>query len=143
MKAELKSAMKEAMKAKDKVRLTTIRAVLSAIQYEEMQRKVDELPEETILSILKNEEKKRQESIEFAQNANRPEEISQLEAEIATIAAFLPQQLSESELEKIICDIKSAQPDVQMGLVMKELKEKYFGQYDGKVASSLAKRIVG
>jgi hypothetical protein len=143
MKTRLKTEMKEAMKAKDKVRLATIRSILSAIQYEEMQKGTEDLPEDAILALIKAESKKRKESLQFATDADRDEEIAQLNTEIAVIDSFLPQQLSEEELEKIITDLQSEQPDVVMGAVMKQLKEKYFGQYDGKLASQLAKKLLG
>ena len=142
MKVQLKSEMKDAMKAKDRVRLDTIRSILSAIQYEEMQKQTEDLAEDAILAILKAESKKRNESLEFSSNAGRDEEVTQLKREIEVIDSFLPQQLTEADLEKIISDLKSSQPDINMGGAMKELKEKYFGQYDGKLASQLAKKLL-
>jgi uncharacterized protein YqeY len=143
MKEELKAEMKVAMKARDRVRLDTIRSILSAIQYEEMQKGTEDLPADTIVAVLKNESKKRKESLEFSTQAGRTEEIEQLQVEIAVIDSFLPQQLSEAELEQIIKDLKTSEPDSNMGQIMKSLKDKYFGQYDGKLASDVAKRVAG
>ena len=68
MKAALREAMKSAMKAQDKLRLETIRSALSAIQYEEMQKGVDDLAAADCTAVLQREVKKRAEGIEFARN---------------------------------------------------------------------------
>ena len=141
MKAKLKDALKEAMKAKDRVKMDTIRSLLSAIQYEEIQKGSEDLPSETLMAIAKNEIKKRKEAIELAIKGNRLESKPQLENELSILEAFLPTQLSESDLEKILTKYRSDNPQSNMGQAMKALKDQYFGQYDGKCASDLAKRL--
>lgn len=143
MKAQLKDALKVAMKAGEKVRVETIRSALSAIQYEEVAQKVDELQAAGVIEILKREIKKRKEEQEFAEKANRPEAIAKLNQEIATLEGFLPQQLSSEALEKIIAELKAQNPQINMGLIMKALKDTHNGQYDSKLASEIAKRIAG
>lgn len=115
MKTKLQTAMKEAMKARDKVRLDTIRQVLAAIQYEEMQKKAEALSNDSILGILKSELKKRHESIEFAEKANRQDEKDTLLLEIAAIESFLPKQFSEVELANILTGLKAETPGLNMG----------------------------
>jgi uncharacterized protein YqeY len=141
MKAELKEALKAAMKAGEKVRVETIRSVLSAIQYEEVAQKVDDLQSTTVMELIKRELKKRREEIEFAEKANRTDAIAKLHQEIATLEGFLPQQLSAEELERILTALKAQEPQSNMGMLMKSLKEKYQGQFDSKLASEIAKRI--
>ncbi len=141
MKAKLKDALKLAMKAKDQVKMDTIRGILSALQYEEIQKGTEDLPSEAVLAILKSETKKRNESKEFAQQAGRADELAKLDREIAAIEEFLPSQLSSEALEKIMVELKSANPGMNMGLAMKALKEQHSGKYDGKLASELAKKI--
>lgn len=143
MKADLKEQLKQAMKAKDKVRLDTIRSILSEMQYEEMQKSVDELAPNEQLAIVQRELKKRQEALTFEEQANREDAKAQLVAEIAVIEQLLPKQLSVSDLEKIVSDLKVATPDLSLNVVMKHLKETYAGQYDGKSASDVAKRLLG
>ena len=142
MKQRLKTEMKVAMKAKDRVTLDTIRSILSAMQYEEMQKGTEDLSDADILVVLKTESKKRKESMEFAQQAGRENEIEQLAIEIAYIDSLLPKQLSEAELESFLQMLKKEQPEITMGLAMKELKERFFGQYDGALASRLAKKVL-
>lgn len=142
MKALLQNAMKEAMRAKEKLRLQTIRSLLSAFQYVEMEKGVDNLPEEDCVAILKTELKKRKESLEFAEKAGRTEMFADLQEEMSIIESFLPQQLSESELERVLTSLVAEQPNANLGSLMKVLKERLGGQYDGKVASEVAKRVL-
>lgn len=143
MKEQLQNAVKEAMKARNKVVVETLRSVLTAIQYEEIEKKVEPLPADGILAIMQRELKKRREEIEFAEKANRPELKEKFLLEIAAIEKFLPKQLSGSELENILAQIKASTPGANMGAAMKSLKEKYAGQYDSKAASEIAKRVFG
>lgn len=143
MKATLKEALKSAMKAKDKISLDTIRSVLTEIQYEEMQKSIEELGATECLQVVQREVKKRLEAIQFEEQAGRAEQKAKLQAEIAVLENFLPKQLSSEELEKIIVHLKESTPGVALNLVMKHLKDNYAGQYDGKSASEIAKRVLG
>lgn len=143
MKAILKDALKVAMKSQDKLRMETIRALLSEIQYEEMQKSVTDLSESEASIVLQREVKKRQEAIGFEEQANRPEAKAKLLGEIAIIEEFLPKQLSVDELEKALVEYKTQNPGAVMGGAMKFLKERYAGQYDGKSASEIAKKVFG
>ena len=69
--------------------------------------------------------------------------LAKLKQEISVLESYLPKQLSAAELEKIISDMKAANPQANMGVIMKALKESYGGQYDSKAASEIAKRIAG
>jgi uncharacterized protein YqeY len=141
MKAQLQAAMKDAMRAKDKPKLDTIRGILAAIQYEEMDKKIEPLPDANILEVLQREIKKRREEIEYAEKASRLELVATLNTDIQTIEAFLPKQLSGEEIGAIVTQLRATDPALNMGGVMKVLKEKYAGQYDGKVASDLVKKM--
>lgn len=143
MKSQLKEALKTAMKAQDKLRMETIRSVLSEIQYEEMQKSIDELAPTECALILQRELKKRQEAIGFEEQANRPEAKEKLLREIAIIESFLPKQLSAEDLEKVLVEYKNTTPGAALSTAMKFLKEKFPGQYDGKSASEIAKRVLG
>lgn len=143
MKKELKEQLKVAMKAQDKVRLDTIRSILSEMQYEEMQKNVEELAANDQMAVIQRELKKRQEAVQFEEQAKREEAKERLLAEIAVIEALLPKQLSVADLERIVGDLKASTPNLSLNVVMKHLKETYAGQYDGKSASDVAKRLVG
>lgn len=143
MKEKLQSALKEAIKARNKVRLDTIRSVLSALQYEAMEQGVEDVSDEQCLVVLRRELKKRREEVEFAAQAHRSDLNERLSAEIATLEEFLPQQLTSADIEKILSELKAASPGTNMGGAMKHLKESYPGQFDGKLASELAKKHFG
>ena len=143
MKEQLKSMLKDAMKARDQVRLDTIRSLISAMTYEEIEKKTEPLPETAALEICKRELKKRREELEFLEKSGRTGDIEKLNREIATIEEFLPRQMSEADLERIMSELRAADPAMNMGLLMKTLKERYPGQYDAKMASEIAKRIAG
>ncbi|RMG44645.1 MAG: GatB/YqeY domain-containing protein [Candidatus Dadabacteria bacterium] len=142
MKDKLKSAMKEALKAKDKVRLDTIRSLLSAIQYEEMQQNKDSLSDDAVLAVLKRELKRRKEELDFAKQSGREDLIKELELQIKAVEEFLPEQLDSNTLEKIVAEIVSSQESPSIGSVMKTLKEKYSGQYDARLASELVRKTL-
>ncbi len=143
MKQKIQAALKDAMRAKDKVKLETIRSLISAIQYEEIEKKVEPLPDDACLSVIQREHKKRKEEVDFAKQAGRNDLLAKLESEIATIETFLPKQMAMEDLEKIISEFKAQNLAANLGTAMKLLKEKYAGQYDSKAASEIAKRIFG
>ncbi len=123
--------------------METIRALLSEIQYEEMNKSVDELPANDTVVILQREMKKRQEAIGFEEQANRQEEKAKLQNEIAIIETFLPNQMGADDIERVLNEFKAATPGAALNGAMKFLKENYAGQYDGKSASEIAKRVLG
>lgn len=143
MKERLKSEMKEAMKAKDAIKLATIRGILSEIQYDEMQKGISDASEADVLAIVQRELKKRKEEVEFAQKGNRPELLEKLALEISVIESFLPQQLSHEELKSFFTALKSSDATINQGGAMKALKEAHSGQYDGKLAATAAKEVFG
>jgi len=143
IKVTLKQEMKNAMRAKEKVKLETVRALLSALQYEEMNKKTDELSEEAALGVLKAERKKLQETKDFAEKAGRTESVAETDAQIAIIDLFLPSQLAREQIETIITEFSKEDPAANMGSIMKHLQQNYSGQYDGKVASEVAREVLG
>jgi uncharacterized protein YqeY len=96
MKNKLKDSLKIAMKARDQVRLDTIRSLMAAIQYEEMQKETEDLPGDSILAIIRSEIKKRKEETDFAQKASRPELVEKLAKELSILEEFLPSRPSRS-----------------------------------------------
>lgn len=143
MKAMFLHEMKVAMKERDKLKVNTIRSILSAIQYEEMRQEREELQEDEVIAVLKNEAKKRKEELEFVEKAGRAEQVESLNQELAVIESFLPEQLDETKLRQILAEYKGSNADANMGGAMKFLKEQYHGHYDGKLASTLAREIFG
>jgi uncharacterized protein len=143
MKQNLKDSLKLAMKAQDRVKVDTLRALLTDIQYEEMQRGIDDLPSTDCIGVIQRAAKRRHEEKQFAEQADRSETVSQLIREIAIVEEFLPKQMSADELSAEIEALRAADPSLTMGSAMKLLRERLPGRYDGKLASEVAKRIFG
>lgn len=140
LKTELQDAMKAAMKSGDKDRLGTIRLMMSALKQIEVDERI-ELDDTRIITILDKMLKQRRESIEQFDKAGR-DDLSIIEqAEIAVIQTFMPQALSETEIETIITDAISttgAASIKDMGKVMGIVKPKMAGRADmGKVSGTI------
>lgn len=141
---DLKNAQKDAMRAKDKLRLGTIRMAMAAIKQKEIDEKVT-LDDTDILAILTKMVKQRQDAASQFDNANRDDLAANERAEIVIIETFLPQPLSEDEVNALIdaaissTEAKSMQ---DMGKVMGQLKPKLQGRADmGKVSGMIKSRL--
>ena len=134
---QLKDAQKDAMRAKEKLRLTTIRMVMAAIKQREVDERI-ELGDEDVIAILTKMVKQRKDSKAQYEEANRPELAQAEAAEIEVIEAFLPQPLTEEEVTSLIANAISATGAAgmqDMGKVMAELKPHLTGRADmGKVS---------
>jgi uncharacterized protein len=132
LKLKLTEAMKDAMRAKDKQRLGTIRLVLSEVKRVEVDERID--PDDTrITSILDKMLKQRRDSIQQFEAGGRPELAAIEQAEIEVIQEFLPQALSEAELGQIIqtaLSASGAQSMQDMGKVMALVKPQVIGRAD-------------
>jgi len=141
---ELKNAQKEAMRAKDKLRLGTIRMALAAIKQKEIDEKVT-LDDSAILAILTKMVKQRQDAASQFDAANRADLADNERAEITVIESFLPQPLSEDEINALIEDAMAATGASgmqDMGKVMGMLKPKLSGRADmGKVSGLIKARL--
>lgn len=138
---QITADMKNAMKAKDKVALTAIRALKTAITNAEKGGN-SELSDTDIISIIRKQVKQRQDSIIQYSEAGRPELAEIEEAEISILEKYLPQALSEDEVKAIIQGIindTGANSMADMGKVMKAAQEKCQGRAEGKLLSQLVK----
>lgn len=144
LRERLDADMKDAMRAKDQLRLDVVRAVKSAVKYREVEGdKAVVLDEAGILQVLGSEIKKRRDSVEQYRAGGREELARKEEAEIAILQAYLPQQLSAEELarkvEEAIAKVGAKGPK-DMGQVMKALLPEVQGRADGKAVSELVKQ---
>ena len=140
LKQQLTEAMKDAMRAKDKPRLGTIRLALSEIKRVEVDERID--PDDTrITGILDKMVKQRRESIRQFEAAERADLVAQEQFEIGVLQEFLPQALGETELAQIIETALSesgAQSMQDMGKVMGLVKPRVIGRADmGKVSQKI------
>lgn len=141
---QLKSAQKDAMRAKDKVRLGTIRMALAAVKQREVDERI-ELGDEDVIAILTKMVKQRKDSKAQYEDAGRPELAETEAAEITVIEAFLPQALTEEEVITLIAaaiEATGASGMQDMGKVMAELKPKITGRADmGKVSGLVRSQL--
>jgi hypothetical protein len=137
----IRAAMKVAMKAKDKDRLSTIRLILAEFKRIEVDERI-EVTDDRALAVLDKMVKQRRDSAEQYTNADRQELADQENAEIEIIQDFLPSQLSEEELGTMI-DTAIAASDATgmaaMGAVMGQLKPQLQGRADVGAVSKLVK----
>ncbi|WP_194093880.1 GatB/YqeY domain-containing protein [Marivivens aquimaris] len=149
MRERLNTALKEAMKAKDAERLSTLRLINAAIKDREIASRVDgeeqTVGNEEILAILGKMVKQRQESARQYEEAGRLELAEKERSEIKVIEEFLPRQLDDDEvaaaIDAAVTEV-GAESIRDMGKVMGALKAKYTGQMDfGAVGPKVKERL--
>jgi uncharacterized protein YqeY len=139
----LRADLKNAMLAKDAVRMRVVRAILAAAKNAAIEKRAASLEPSDLVAIVKREVKQRNETIDFARRGGRDETVAELQAEIAVLEDYLPKQLGEPELRAAIETIAADTGATSIGPVMKELSQRYPGRYDGKLASSIAQQVLG
>lgn len=141
MKDELLKELKDAMKNKDELKKNTITLLRSAIlQVEKDNQK--QLTEDEMIAIVSKEVKKRRDSISDYQKAGRDDIIVDLKREIEILSKYLPEQLSNEQIEKLVdeaIDQTQATSARDMGKVMQNLRPKTNGKADGKIVSEIVK----
>ena len=141
IQAQLLEAMKVAMKAKDSLRLSTIRMARTALKNAEIEAR-QELDADAAIKILSTLVKQRREAAE-AYRETRPELAEKEELELAVLQEFMPAQLSEAELVKLVGKAvaeSGASSMKDMGAVMKLVTPQTTGRADGKLVSELVRK---
>lgn len=146
LKDQLLSDMKTAMKEKEagKQRLSVVRMVRSAIKNMEIDEKKD-LSDEEVIEVIAREVKQRKEAIPEYEKGNRPDIVKNLKEEIQILMHYLPEQLTEDEIRKLVKDIVEklgATSLKDMGKVMGQLMPKTKGRADGKLVSQIVKEYL-
>jgi uncharacterized protein len=149
LRDNINNAMKDAMKARDERRVSTLRMVNAAIKNADIAARgevKEPLNEADLLALLQKMIKQRQESVELYDKGGRPELAQQERDEIAIIGAYLPKQMSDAEAGSAISTIVqeiNAQTMKDMGRVMAALRERFAGQMDFGKASAKIKELLG
>ena len=141
LKERIKEDMKASMKGGDKARLGVIRMIMAAIKQVEVDERV-ELDDDRIVAVLDKMRKQRRESIKQYRDANRTDLAEIEEAEILVIQDFLPQALSEAEIDAMVAKAiaeTGAQSIKDMGKVMAMLKPEMQGRADMALVSARIK----
>jgi hypothetical protein len=137
LKKRLVEDMKSAMRAKEKDRLMTVRTILAAIKQQEVDTRED-VDDTHVLAILDKQSKQRRESIAQFSKAGRDDLVAQEELELGFIQEYLPEPLSDDEVQSLIKDAieaTDAKSMKDMGKVMAHIKPKAQGRADmGKIS---------
>lgn len=144
LKDRIRDEMKTAMKGGDKSRLAVIRLIMAAIKQREVDERV-ELDNDQVIAVLDKMLKQRRESIKQYRAADRADLAEIEEAEILVIQDFLPQALSEQEIDAMVHEAvqqSGAESIKDMGKVMGLLKEKMQGRADMSVVSAKIKAVL-
>jgi uncharacterized protein YqeY len=137
----LEEEVRQAMLARDAQRRDALRLILSSLKSaeKELQRPLSDDEE---LQVLQRERKKRQEAAEAFHGGGRPEQAEQEEAELAILEEFMPEPLSEEDVERIVDDAiaeNGATSLRDMGRVMKDVMPQIAGRADGSAVSQLVR----
>jgi uncharacterized protein YqeY len=142
IKEKVNELMKEAMKSGDKIKLETLRSIRAAIIEFEKSGSGKELNEEEELKIINSLVKKRKESIEIFEKANRLDLAEKEKQELEILKSFLPEQLSEDEISRKLDEIISqvgAKDSKDFGKVMGLAMKEFKGRADGKLVQTILK----
>ena len=139
MLEKLEKDMIEAMKNKEKDRLTVIRMVKASLKQEQIDHK-KEINEDLLIDVVNKQVKMRKDSIAEFTKANRDDLVKKTQEEIDVLMQYLPEQLSREEVEKIlqeIFDVVKPEGQKDMGKIMKEATAKLKGKADMKEVSNI------
>lgn len=143
-KQQLQDRLHQAMRSGNDLEKRTLRMVLSAWKLAEVERG-GALDDEAALSLFRKEAKSRQETIDDAERANRADIVDAAQAELELLQTFLPEPLSEQELEQLareaIVETGAEEPQ-HMGQVMQALMPRVQGRADGKQVSNLVRNLL-
>ncbi|NUM60191.1 MAG: GatB/YqeY domain-containing protein [Bdellovibrionaceae bacterium] len=134
--------MKDAMRARDSVKLEAIRFLQSAIKYKEVELRPNPITSEDVIGVVKKLVKQRKESIEQFQQASRQDLVDKELAELKVLEVYLPQQMTRDQIENVVSQVieqLQAKTIKDMGAVMKETLAKTAGAADNKTISEVIK----
>jgi uncharacterized protein len=142
---KIEADLKDALKSGDTLTADTLRMIKSDLSYEKA-KKGEDIEEEKVMEIIARAAKRRKESIEEYKKGNRQDLADKEAAELKVVEKYLPEQMGEGEVEKIVDGVLASMGDVSkkdfgriMGQLMKELK----GKVDGSVVKSVLNRKLG
>ncbi len=141
---QIRADLTESMKARTAERTSTLRMLLSAFKYEQIQTG-HELSDDEALSVLRKAVKQRLDSIEQFTKGNRPELAAKEQSEMQILRTYMPPELTDGELESGLREIiasTGAQSKKDLGKVMKEATARYKGRTEGKKIQEIVSRLL-
>lgn len=143
--SKIEEDIKAALKSGDSKKLSVLRMALSEIKNHEINKKLKKAAEGDVLQIMQRQINQHKDSIEQFEKGNRPDLVQKEKAELEILTSYMPKQLSEEELLKIISEVISASGAVtksETGKVMKAVMEKVKGKADGKTINQLVMKLL-
>ncbi len=143
---QIKADLKEAMRAKEELRLSVLRMMISALRNKEITLRKGEdvsLTDEQVLEVITSEVKKRKDSIKSYQDGGRDDLAENEKKEIEILSKYLPEQMTEEELEAVVDDViksKSENSTVAFGAIMGEVMSRVKGKADGSLVATIVKK---
>ena len=137
---QIAADLKQSMLAKDVVRTSTLRMLKSAVEYFKIEKKQESLTDADVTAVIKKQIKQRQDSIEGFEKGGRVDLADKEKAELAILKAYLPEELSQAQLEEIVRATIAelgATTKTDMGKVMKAVQAKAAGRADNRLVSQL------
>ena len=132
--------MKDAMRAKDAPRLSTLRMLKSAIEYYKIEKKQEKLTDADVTAVIRKQIKQRQDSIDGFEKGGRADLVEKEKAELAVLKSYLPEDLSPAQVEEIVKATIAelgATTKADMGKVMKAVQAKIAGRAENRLVSQL------
>lgn len=138
---KINKKLKEALNNGDKKIALVMRSLIAEIRNKEIDLKGrgSELTEEDVIQVIKKEAKKRNDAIDLYREGGRNDLVENEEAELKILEEFLPKQMSDEELRKIVEDVIESSEDKNFGLIMKEVMKRVGGSADGSRVSAIVK----
>ena len=149
LRDDINNAVKDAMRAKEERKLSTLRMVNSTIKNADIEARGEGKPplgDEDLLRVLQKMIKQRQEAVELYEKGGRAELAAKEKDELSTLQSYLPQSMTAEEIAKVVRETIAeigATSKAQMGAVMKALQPKAAGRADGKTLSQEVQRQLG
>lgn len=143
---QLNTDIKQAMLAKDSIKLAALRAIKSAVLLAQTSGKGTDVSDEEFIGIINKMVKQRQDSIAVYEQQNRPDLADEEKAQLEVVKAYLPPQMDDAELEKRVAEIVArtgATSAAEFGKVMGAASKELSGKADNKRISEIIKRLLG
>lgn len=139
----IKDQITAAMKAGDKLRMETLKMLSAELTNAEIEKKREKLTGEEEVAVVKREAKKRREAIEIYEKAGERQRVEREQKELEVLEEFLPEEMSDSELEKIVDEVIAGAGQQEVGRVIGAVMGKVKGLADGKRVAELVRKKIG
>lgn len=142
---KVKNDLNQALRDKDEIKVSVLRMLVSEIHNKQINNKSDEISDDEIIKVIRQQVKKIKESIEAYKQGKRDDLVKKESQELDILNKYLPQEMSQDELEKIIkevIDVVKPQGPQDFGRVMSEAMKQLSGRVDGLKVSEIVKKLI-